>query len=895
MKTWIKRISIGLAVLLAVVIAGLAVFVLTFDPNAYKDRLQAWVDQRYHRTLTIDGDIEATLFPRLGLMLQGVSLSEPDSTETFASMDSARMSVAIWPLLTRNVVVDHASFSGVKARVVRDKQGRLNFRDLLGGGAESGPANQPAATTTSQGGQPSTGQGVPGQSGTAGQRSPSAGQTQGVPAAGTGSGTGADAGAAGRPGAFYIDIAGLDIKDGEVQLQDEASGHALTISQLNAKTGRVRAGQPFDVSLSAHVQGESPLLNADIAGQAVMRLDVAAHRYEARKLDLKVTGQLPGANAKALTARGDLAYEDRTDAIDASGLEIVFEGDLADARGGTAVMEASLAAQRLRVDPSTGSIQAAKVAMRAKGTAPRGPFEFAADAPALDVTPTAASGGPLTARLRVSGDGGTDVRLGIEGIAGNSANLTAAQARLSADLKQGGRGWTITAASPLTLDIDKRSCALPSLNGEAAVAGPGLPNGSLRIPYTGALRADLARQSAELKLDGRLEGGKLALTADANGLGAKPSVRFALAADTLDLDNLMPASASPSSAPAAGKESKSAGKETEPAGSGQQGDATASGSASAGKTPSPAAAGKGAPPADEIDLSALVGPTAQGSIKVGRLVAHGLAAQNVSANVKLAQGKLDIAPLAATLYGGKLAGNVSLDAAHDNAIATRFTLDGVAVGPLLADVAKRSAVTGTGNVAANLTTFGKRALNMRDNLGGTMQLRLRDGAIKGFDAARALRELKQAILGGKQGASADVPADASRETVFSRMDADLALAAGVATIKRLDVASPVLRVSEGSPAVIDLPKGTVDVVANVKIADPPPAYADLRELRGVAVPVQVTGPYDALRYRVDWRAIAGDALSRALQRALGGKRSDTSRKDRIEEGIGKLLKGITGK
>jgi AsmA protein len=264
--------------------------------------------------------------------------------------------------------------------------------------------------------------------------------------------------------------------------------------------------------------------------------------------------------------------------------------------------------------------------------------------------------------------------------------------------------------------------------------------------------------------------------------------------------------------------------------------------------------------------------------------------------LKLAQGKLDISPLAATLYNGKLAGNLTLDAAHDNAVVTRFTLDGVAIGPLLADLTKRTSLTGVGSVAANLTTRGQQSVAMRDNLAGTVQLRLRDGAIKGFDVARGLRDLKQAILGGKGSDPTDVPADTARETTFSRMDADLTLAAGVATIKRLDVQSPVLRVSQGTPAIIDLPKGTIDVVANVKIADPPPA--DLRELRGVSVPVQVVGPYDALRYRIDWRAVAGDAMTRALERALGGKgadkQNDESRQDRIRD-LGRMLKGITGK
>ncbi|AOB29803.1 hypothetical protein AKI39_02530 [Bordetella sp. H567] len=886
MKTWIKRISIGVAVVLALAVAGLAVFLLTFDPNAYKDRLQAWVQERYHRTLTIEGDIEATLLPRLGLTLQGVSLSEPGSADVFASMDSARMSVAIWPLLSRNIVVDHASFSGVRAHVVRDRQGRLNFQDLLGG--EPARRDQPA---------PRDGQG----------------DTRAGPAP-------------------RIDIAGLDIKDGEIQLQDDATGRALTISQLNAKTGRVRLDEPFDASLSAHVAGATPRFDADIAGKATVRMNPQAQRYEVRGLDLKASGQLPRANARNLTARGDLAYDGQAGAVDAGGLELVFQGDIADIDGGTAAVDASLAAERLRVDPRSGAVQAAKVAVRAKGTLPRGPFEFAADAPGLDISPTAASGDAVTARLRLAGDDGVDARLAIGELSGNSGNLSIGQAKLSADVKQGDRAWNVGAASPMMLDLRKRAGTLPAVTGEITLTGPGLPGGAMHVPYTGAARVDLSAKSAELAVDGQLDGGKLALKADATGLGAKPAVRFALDADTLDIDALMPATAQPVGAkpgasapdkapaapPAAGAADRTGGaggsaggasgkeQSAKPAAGGATraegssaaaapgGVTGAAGTASAqAVTP---AAGASARASGDMDLSALVGPTAQGTIKAGRLVVRGITLQNLSATLKLAQGKLDVSPLAATLYDGKLAGNLTLDAAHDNAIATRFTLDGVAIGPLLADLTKRSPLTGVGSVTANLTTRGGQSVAMRDNLAGTVQLRLRNGAIKGFDVARALRDLKQAILGGKGSGPTDVPADTARETTFSRMDADLALAAGVATIKRLDVQSPVIRVSEGSPATIDLPKGTMDVVANVKLAEPPPA--DLRELRGVAVPVQVAGPYDDLRYRVDWRAVAGDAVTRALERALGGKgtdkQNDESRQDRIRD-LGRLLKGITGK
>ncbi len=71
-----------------------------------------------------------------------------------------------------------------------------------------------------------------------------------------------------------------------------------------------------------------------------------------------------------------------------------------------------------------------------EGALPRGPFEFAADAPALDISPTAASEEAVTARLRMTGNNGVDARLALNDISGNSGNLAIAQAKLAAEIKQ---------------------------------------------------------------------------------------------------------------------------------------------------------------------------------------------------------------------------------------------------------------------------------------------------------------------------------------------------------------------------------------------------------------------------------------------------------------------------
>src|SRR3546814_5002941 len=53
------------------------------------------------------------------------------SDDIFASIDSARFAVAIWPLFSNRLVVDHVAVTGFKAWVRRDKNGQFNFHDLL--------------------------------------------------------------------------------------------------------------------------------------------------------------------------------------------------------------------------------------------------------------------------------------------------------------------------------------------------------------------------------------------------------------------------------------------------------------------------------------------------------------------------------------------------------------------------------------------------------------------------------------------------------------------------------------------------------------------------------------------------------------------------------------------
>ena len=137
----ILKIGLYLALgLVLLVVAAVAIFALTFDPNRYKDDIQRVVKERTGRTLELKGPLELAFYPSLGAKVSGVVLSERGAAQPFVSLDSAHASVALLPLLRGAVTVDRVRLSGLKATVVKGKDGRFNFQDLIEGSGAKPPA-----------------------------------------------------------------------------------------------------------------------------------------------------------------------------------------------------------------------------------------------------------------------------------------------------------------------------------------------------------------------------------------------------------------------------------------------------------------------------------------------------------------------------------------------------------------------------------------------------------------------------------------------------------------------------------------------------------------------------------------------------------------------------------
>lgn len=131
-----KALRIVLAVLagalvLLVIVAIIAI--QSFDLNDYKDEITAFVQQETGRTLTIDENIEFSLFPWFAVETGGVSLSDdPDfGDRSFVTVDSLSARVRVWPLLKRRIEVGRVVLDGVNLNLGVDAEGRGNWDSIL--------------------------------------------------------------------------------------------------------------------------------------------------------------------------------------------------------------------------------------------------------------------------------------------------------------------------------------------------------------------------------------------------------------------------------------------------------------------------------------------------------------------------------------------------------------------------------------------------------------------------------------------------------------------------------------------------------------------------------------------------------------------------------------------
>lgn len=222
--------GVGSLVALAVVALGAAVILV--DGKFVKARLESAMKDK-NRTLSIEGEPKVKLFPVAGLALGKTSLSEPGGDKLFVSLDSAEIAVRVMPLLSGEVAVETLKLAGLRANVVRRKDGSMNFSDLAGPKDKDKKPGEPP----------------------------------------------------------NLRIAEVLVEKVQLDYRDEATGQELNIADLNLKTGRLDGQTPGDLALSARITGKKP--EADLRAQAsgALRFNLGREEFAFDKFSAQLKGR----------------------------------------------------------------------------------------------------------------------------------------------------------------------------------------------------------------------------------------------------------------------------------------------------------------------------------------------------------------------------------------------------------------------------------------------------------------------------------------------------------------------------------------------------------------------------------------------------------------------------
>lgn len=946
MKKLLKYSAYVLGGLIGLVLLVVTIIAVTFNPNDYKQKVIDLVQEKKERTLKLDGDIKLAFWPKIGADLGKISLSEHKSSKEFASVNSVKVSLALLPLLKKELIVDTIYIDGAQANIVKYKDGSTNFDDLLSKDDE---------------------------------------ESQDI----------------------KFDVDGVKVSNSAVNYTDEGSGAKYALSKFNLTSGHIALAEPVDLATDFTISASQPEIVADAKLKGNFLVDPTTKHFVAKGLDAKIKGDLLGGKNVDITASGDIDAKPETREFLIDSLKLVASGQFSGAKLTIDLNAPELVAQKdevtgkkvtvsLSQDKAGDTFKANLVLADIKGS-PKAlqssgvtgdiagvqgkrtingkfssPFtgnleNLIFDLPKLagnlDIKDPSLPNGAMQGRFDLSLH--TDLK---NELANSKFNLNIDETKLNGDVavtsfKKPSIKFNLN-ADKLNLNKLMAKSIQPAAKGDDKPADLSalkalLLDGKLNV---GSILYD-KYQISGLNVNIKADGERLALTGldvkldDSRIKGsigisnfAKPLYTFNIDIDQLDVDKYVSTSSAPANSKASDKpldlstlkalnadgslrignlkygKTKASNIRIDLKADGEKlslnplaakvDDSQVNAIVAVSrfndpiysfnvnidkldadkyitKNSTPTAKSTGDTP---IDLSALKKLNASGEAKIGWLKLANVKTENVNLGLKAENGVATLSPFSANLYQGSMSGMLKVDARTTPSITFKQSMKAVSIGPLMVDAINNNMLEGKGTVNIDVATSGNSVGALKKALAGNASLNLVDGALKGVDIAGSIRELKNKVNVLK--AKDSVDADSKKKTDFSELTATFDIKNGVAHNEDLAMKAPILRLAKGdSRGDIDIGNESINYLAKPTIVKSLSGQggADLDALAGFAIPVKITGTFSNPKYGMDFAAVGAALAKSNLLDKVGGEKGVA-----VKELIGggdkvDAIKGLLGK
>lgn len=611
--------------------------------------------------------------------------------------------------------------------------------------------------------------------------------------------------------AMRFDVSAVKLEDVRVSVRDDSAKLAGDAVLKSLTTGRLGNRAESPVAIDASLAFTQPKLKGDLTGKASLALDLDANSVRLAKLQLAWKGDAFDVRAIDATVGGDvLAWDGK--ALSASNLSVALGATLGELK----LAGSKLNVKTFRFDPERQQLTLDSLKLALAGQRGADPLKLNLDWPQLEANATSLKGSALSGSVSLAGSNKLDGTFRSGAPAGNFDQVKLPALALDIAGSSGPRAVKAKLTTNLALRQKQRGAALDSLVLQANVSEPNLQ--PLAVNARGS--ASASETGAAWTLAGTLNDNRFDINGNASFAGAVPVVKAQAKFDALDLNRLLAPSKPAPSGPAA--------------------------------------------PATPISFDGLKAVNGQFGFSAGSFAFQQYRVADAKVDATLDAGLLRIGKLAGRAWGGNIDASGLADA-KGNRLAVKLAANGVNVNALLKDVAGKDLLEGTGRVVADVTTSGASIGEFRSRLAGTAALNLRDGSIKGYNLARGLRQAK-AALSMKQ--DAVTQAKQTEKTDFSELNATARIDNGVARSDDLELKSPFLRI--GGAGTFDIGRGRIDYVARATVTETSKGQdgAELAALKGVTVPVLLSGPFEAIDWKIQWSSIASAVVESRLKDML---------------------------
>lgn len=284
-----KIILIFFSSIIGLVVAAVIIVPLLVDLNDYKPEIEAAVQDKTGRKLSIVGDIDIFIFPWIGVSTGEISLSNAEGflPNYFAVIKQSNIKIKLIPLLSKEVEVSTIVFKGLELNLAKNKKGLSNWDDL------SAKKTQEKAVVKK---------------------------------------TTEDESSNTVPALAALMIGGLSIEDAKITWDDKQTGQKVIIKDLNLKTGKISLNEAIDIELSLFIDNSQPALTEALSLSTQLKIDESFQVIHLNKTHIKsaTKGAMVPNGTIDIQLLSDIALDLAQESVALENLKIAFDATTID-------------------------------------------------------------------------------------------------------------------------------------------------------------------------------------------------------------------------------------------------------------------------------------------------------------------------------------------------------------------------------------------------------------------------------------------------------------------------------------------------------------------------------------------------------------------------------------